>query len=199
MISKIDQFNIVIKGVGGQGLITLLQVIAEAATLEGYDVKTSELHGLSQRGGSVDVHVRFGKEIYSPLVAQGQADLVLGLEPQEALRAEYFANKKTKFLVNSQIVPIPMAKMMTEKEVSEALEAISDYVLLVPAGNICARELGTSVVSGIYLVSLAAIKGWLPLKPSSILAAIKKVINQKYFELNKKTFELAQTNEQTEN
>ena len=62
-IRQIDQFNIVIVGTGGQGLITLLQIIAEAALASGFDVKTSELHGLSQRGGSVEVHIRFGKKV----------------------------------------------------------------------------------------------------------------------------------------
>jgi len=88
-------FNIIIIGTGGQGLITLLQVLAEAALIENYDVKTSELHGLSQRGGSVEVHIRFGKEIHSPLVSQSGADLVLALEIQESLKGIYFANRKT--------------------------------------------------------------------------------------------------------
>ena len=69
----VDQFNIVIVGTGGQGLITLLQIVAEAALRVGLDIRTSELHGLSQRGGSVEVHIRFGKKIYSPLIAQGKA------------------------------------------------------------------------------------------------------------------------------
>ncbi len=189
---KIDQFNMVIKGVGGQGLITLLQVIAEASISEGYDIKTSELHGLSQRGGSVEVHIRFGSKIYSPLVAQNKADLVLGLEAQEALRGIYFANKKTRFLVNSQIIPIPMKKSMSEKEIADILGKTAEDFLLVPAASICFKELGTPVVSGIFLVSLAAFKGWLPLKNISLISAIKKVIPQKYFDLNEKAFALAQ-------
>lgn len=192
MPSKIDQFNIVIKGVGGQGLITLLQVIAEAALVEGYDVKTSELHGLSQRGGSVEVHVRFGHKIYSPLVAQNKADLILGLEAQEALRGVYFANKKTKFLVNSQIIPIPMKKQISEKEVADILKKIAEDFLLVPASAICTKELGTPVVSGIYLVSVAVAKKWFPLKKTSLLAAIKKVVSPQYLILNKKAFDLAE-------
>jgi indolepyruvate ferredoxin oxidoreductase beta subunit len=192
MDKKLQQFNIVVKGVGGQGLITLLQVIAEAAAFEGYDVKTSELHGLSQRGGSVDVHIRFGQKIYSPLVAQGKADLILGLEAQEALRGAYFAGPQTKFLVNNQIIPIPMQKTMTENEITDILKKISGDFAMVPAGLICQKVLGTPVVSGIFLVSLAVLKGWLPLKKESLIAAIGKVMPQKYFDLNKKAFELAQ-------
>jgi indolepyruvate ferredoxin oxidoreductase beta subunit len=191
-MTKIDQFNIVIKGVGGQGLITLLQVIAEAAFSEGYEVKTSELHGLSQRGGSVDVHVRFGKKIYSPLIGRGKADLILGLEMQEALRGLYFANSKTKFLINKQIMPIPMAKSTSEQEMMNIFSKSLKNTVVVPAAEICQKNLGTSVVSGIYLVSLAVFQGFIPLKPASVIAAIKKVIAPKYFDLNKKTFDLAE-------
>ena len=133
MKKRLNQFNIIIVGTGGQGLITLLQILAEAALKEGYDVKTSELHGLSQRGGSVEVHIRFGKTttrpphpptrsasgplIYSPMVAQGKADLVLGLEEQEILNGVYFASSKTNFLINQFILPIPLKKPLTENEI----------------------------------------------------------------------------------
>jgi len=91
-------FNIIITGVGGQGVITLTQIIAEAALIEGKDVKTSELHGLSQKGGSVQTHIRFGKKVYSPLIAEGKADLILSLEIIEGLRKINYANSKTNFL-----------------------------------------------------------------------------------------------------
>jgi indolepyruvate ferredoxin oxidoreductase beta subunit len=68
-------FNIILAGVGGQGIITLTRILAEAALIEKKEVRTSELHGLSQRGGSVETHIRFGKEIYSPLVRRGGVKL----------------------------------------------------------------------------------------------------------------------------
>jgi len=192
---KIKQFNTVILGTGGQGLITVLQIIAEAALSEGYDIKSSELHGLSQRGGSVEVHVRFGKKIYSPLIPQGKADLILSFEAQESLRGVYFANKNTSFLVNKFIVPIPLEKFLSEGEISKILEKISKKVILVPAADICREKLGTDVVSGIYLLSLAAFNNLIPIKPVSILKAIKKIIPEKYLELNVKTFNLASESE----
>ena len=134
MPKNLEQFNIVIVGTGGQGQITLLQILAEAAVIEGYDVKTSELHGLSQRGGSVEVHIRFGKKIYSPMVAQGKADLILGLEMQEALKGNYYANKETKFLINQFIIPIPLRKPLSEKEISANLKKINKNITVVPAG-----------------------------------------------------------------
>ena len=189
MITK--PFNIVITGTGGQGLITLLQILAEAALAEGYDVKTSELHGLSQRGGSVETHIRFAKEVGSPLVAQGKADLVLGLEIQEALRGVYFANPKTSFLINKLIIPIAQQKSLEEKYIIQNLKKISKDVRLVDANEITKEKLGTSVVAGIYLICFAAFHGLIPLKPASILKGIKKIVPKRHLELNLKTFELA--------
>lgn len=194
MPKKIDQFNIVIVGTGGQGLITLLQIIAEAALDEGYDIKTSELHGLAQRGGSVEVHIRFGQKIYSPLVSRGGADLILGLEAQECLKAAYFAHQKTIFLINKYIVPVPLQKPFPESRILTLLKRVSKKIKLVKASDICQKEFGTAVTGGIYLMSLAGFKKMIPLKPISIQRAIKKVIPEQYLDLNQKTFELARKN-----
>ncbi len=191
MADKIKEFNIVIVGTGGQGLITLLQIIAEAALALGFDVKTSELHGLSQRGGSVEVHIRFGKDIYSPLVAQGKADLVLALEMQESLRALYFANPKTIFLIDKHIIPIPLQKPLLEPRILKTLKRISKKIKIVRAFDICQKEFGTGVTAGIYLLSLATFKKLLPLKQKSILQTIQKVIPEQYLDINIKTFNLA--------
>ena len=188
---NIKVFNIVIVGTGGQGLITLLQIIAEAALIEGYDIKTSELHGLSQRGGSVEVHIRFGKNIYSPLVEQGKADFILGLEAQECLKAIHFANPKTVFLINQHSIPIPSKKLIPDKEILARIKKVSKNINLIKATEICQKELGTNVASGVYLLNLAAFKNLIPLKPSSILKAMEKIIPEKYLDLNIKTFKLA--------
>ena len=193
-MSKLEtkQFNMMVFGTGGQGLITLLQVISEAAMIEGYDIKTSELHGLSQRGGSVEVHIRFGRKIYSPLVPQGKADLILSLETQESLRGAYFAGPQTKFLINKFVMPIPLTSPLPEKEILKDLQRISKDINLVPSADICKRELGTGVVSGVFLLSLAVSKKMIPLRADSVLKAIKKIIPAKYLELNLKAFKLAE-------
>ncbi len=191
MEKSLEQFNIVIVGTGGQGLITLLQILAEAALIEGYDIRTSELHGLSQRGGSVEVHIRFGKEIYSPLVAQGGADLILALEIQESLKGVYFANENTTFLINKFFIPILGEKLLNEEEILKELKKISKNHVLIPAADICEKELGSNVVAGVYLLSYASFKKIIPLKPNSILKAIQKIVPKKHYDLNKKTFELA--------
>lgn len=191
MKKNIGQFNIVIIGAGGQGLITLLEILTTAAKIEGYDIKTSELHGLSQRGGSVEVHVRFGKEIFSPLVSQGKADLILALETQESLRAVSYANPKTVFLVNKFNIPIPLQENLSEKEIFKNLKKVSQEVIEISATEIVKKELENTVVAGVFMVSLAAFKKLIPFESDSILKAIEKAIPQKYLDLNKKTFELA--------
>lgn len=184
-------FNLIINGVGGQGLVTLLKIVSEAALSEGYDVRTSELHGLSQRGGSVEVYIRFGKKIYSPLVARGQADLVISLEEQEALNGLYFANPKTVFLTNKYRTPT-FLRDMSEEEVLVAIKQVSPNVFLIPATEICQKEFKTDVVSGIYLLGQALAKGCLPLKKESLISAFKKIIPEQYLEMNLKALEMAQ-------
>lgn len=188
---KNKQFNIVIVGVGGQGLLTLLQILDEAALSEGYDFKSAEIHGLSQRGGSVEVHIRFGQKIYSPLVSQGRADLIIALEIQEALRGINFSSKKTIFLVNEFLVPIAGQETPKAKYISQILKKISKEVILIKAFDICQREFGTDVVAGIFILGYALSEKIIPLKEKSIISAIKKIIPEKHLELNLKTFNLA--------
>ncbi len=188
---KINQFNMMLVGTGGQGQITLLQILAEASLLQGFDFKSSELHGLSQRGGSVEVHIRFGKKIFSPMISAGKADLVLSLEMQETLSAAAFIGKKTRVLANRHIIPVPEAKPLEEKEILRNLKKLGNDIVLISASEICQKELGTNVVAGVYLISLSAFKKMIPIKPNSILKSIKKIIPKKYLELNIKAFQLA--------
>jgi indolepyruvate ferredoxin oxidoreductase beta subunit len=192
MDSKKD-FNMVIVGTGGQGLLTLLKILAEAAFFEKKDVKTSELHGLSQRGGSVEVQIRFGREIFSPLVFQDSADLVLALELHESLRALYYANKKTKFLINDYLIPIPGQNPIQKEEILSQIKRFTKNLTVVNATGICKKELGKEILAGIYLLGYAVNKKMIPLKLESVLEAIKKVIPEKYLELNLKAFDLVRT------
>ncbi len=183
-------FNIIISGTGGQGIITLTRMIAEATLIEGVDVKTSELHGLSQRGGSVETHIKIGEGIDSPLVSKGEADLIISLETFESLRSIPYANKNTLFLVNKSYLPFE-GSWPSKKTESKLKEIIKDNLYLVPASDICKQELGKEVVSGVYLLAYAALKGFIPLKPGSVKRGILKIIPSKHSEINKKAIELA--------
>ena len=186
-------FNGVIVGIGGQGQITLLKILAQAALLENLDIKTSELHGLSQKGGPVEVHFRFGKGVFSPLAKEGGADLIIAIERQEALRACYYASReaKTIFLVNDFFLPIPNQRPRTREEILKTLEKFSEKAIFVPASEICQKEFKAAITAGVFLISLASFKGLLPLKPISIKKAIRKIIKGKYWKLNLNIFELA--------
>jgi len=96
--------NIILTGVGGQGILMASEIISEAAVQVGYDVKKSEIHGMAQRGGSVNSHVRFGEKIYSPLVMKGDCDLLLAFEKLEALRMASFIKEDGAIIVNDQQV-----------------------------------------------------------------------------------------------
>lgn len=183
---KNNNFNIVITGVGGQGVITLTQIIAEAALVEGLDVRTSELHGLSQRGGSVETHIRMGQKVYSPLVVT--ADLVLSLEMLEALRKIHYADSKTVFLINKNYLSYPSSPK--EEKVIRDLELIKKKHI-VGASEICRDKLGKEVLSGVYLLSFAVHNNLIPLKPQSVLRAIKKTMSPRYVSINEKAFNLA--------
>ena len=192
------EFNIVISGVGGQGVITLMQIIAETALKQGYDVKTSELHGLAQRGGSVPTHIRFGDKIYSPLVMEGEAHLVIALEPAEALRAAYYASKenKTTFLINNyRVIPLSVS---VSKEVYPSLEKIkedlkyfSSKIIMINASDIVKKEGGNIVLTNIYMLGFASYKNLIPLEKKYLLEAIQEIVPKKYLDINMKIFESA--------
>ena len=187
------EFNIIISGVGGQGIITLTRILTEAALIERHDLKSSELHGLSQRGGSVESHIRFGQKIYSPLVKRGGSDLIISLESQEALKVCYYASKiSTVFLVNDFIKPILDVKVLSSKDISKELKRFSKKLFFVPASKITKEKLGKEVLAGVYLLGCAVFKKLIPLKPNSVLKAVEKIVPKKYFSLNKKAFYLAE-------
>lgn len=97
--------NLIIAGIGGQGILLASEILAQLALGKGYDVKKSEVHGMAQRGGSVITHVRWGNKIYSPLIRKGEADYILGLEKLETWRASVYARPEATIIFNTQEVP----------------------------------------------------------------------------------------------
>ncbi len=181
-------FNIVLAGVGGQGVITLLSVISEAAFIQGYDVKSSELHGLSQRGGSVEAHIRFGKKVFSPMVSNGGADLIIALEALEGLRESSKSGKQTKLLINEYF--LSFIGSPSKDEIIKKLKDSKRDLYLVPASEECKNKLQNEVVCTMYLLGYAVRNNLIPIKEESVLKAIENVIPQKYLDLNKKAFSL---------
>jgi indolepyruvate ferredoxin oxidoreductase beta subunit len=126
-------YNILMCGVGGQGIITTSNMLSQAAMNAGFDVKKSEIHGMSQRGGSVFSHVRFGKKIHSPVISHGQADVLISLEEMETLRWVDFPAKDAKIIVlKNRILPFGVEEY--PKKVEEEMQKyFSNIVFLDPA------------------------------------------------------------------
>ena len=191
------EFNIIVTGVGGQGVLTLATIIAEAALKEGHDVRTTELHGLAQRGGSIPVHIRFGEKMYTPLILEGEANLIIALEPLEALRTTYFGSKKHKTTViidNYKIPPITVSALGEEypsmDKIIENIKQFSEKVIVLDASKIVEKETGSILTSNIFILGYALSKGLIPIKEKFILETMKENIPEKYFDLNKRVFDL---------
>jgi len=178
-------FNLIITGYGGQGILTLADIIAKAAILQGHDVKEAELHGLAQRGGSLNCHVRFGKKINSPLVTQGGADLIISLEAVEALRACYWANSKTKILTNSKIFRVKADL----KQIINKIKKISKNLDIMDADSIVEKMKQRNMMVNIFVLGYALSKRLLPLKKELVWKAIEERIRKRFLEQNKKVFE----------
>lgn len=181
---KKKNFNIIIAGYGGQGILTLADIIARAAFVEGYDVKQAELHGLAQRGGSLQIHVRFGNKVFSSLVSKGQADLIIALEVLEALRACYFSNKNTRFLINKKIFRI-------EEDLNKVLEKVKRHgkVNLIEADKIVQEMTGEITYVNTFILGYLIAKKLLPLKKETVWKTLKEKIRHVFLEDNKKVFD----------
>ncbi|GGP20264.1 indolepyruvate oxidoreductase [Thermocladium modestius] len=182
------RINIYMIGVGGQGLITTSNLIGAAATSRGIKVLTSETHGLSQRGGSVDVHVRLG-DVNSPLIPLGGADLVIAFELLEAFRAAPYINENTKIIVNSRLIrpPTPRLRLPSAEELINKLNAIRN-VKIIDAFN-TAIKLGNPIVENMVLLGAAHAAGLnLAIDENAIIEAIKSTMRMP--ELNVKAFKM---------
>lgn len=190
----LDEYNIVVVGVGGQGLLTLAGAIARAALEHGYEVRAAELHGLSQRFGSIETSLRFGKNIYSPIVRQASADLVIALEPAEAIKACYYASQKTAFLLDTKpIVPNIMYQEGIEypsiDEIKSRINIFSKKIITVNASEDTKALTGSTIQANIYLLGRAASEGLIPLKKEWLIKGIEEVVPPAAVEVNKKVFE----------
>lgn len=187
-------FNLIVTGYGGQGILTLAEIIGKVALMEGYDVKQAEIHGLAQRGGTLQCHVRFGEKVYSPLVKKGCADLIISLDALEALRACYYASKERTIVLTDEkiLYPIPMPqKTVGIDEILKNIEKFAKKVEIVKASEIVKNLTGEVAMSNIFILGYSIRKGFLLLKKEFALKAIEKRIRPQFLEANKKVFEEA--------
>ncbi len=184
-------FNIVIVGVGGQGTLLASKILGQLALENDYDVRVSEVHGMSQRGGSVVTYVRMSNDekLYSTLVEQGQADVVLAFENLEALRALPYLKKDGTIIVNTQeILPMPVIVGATKypEDCIDRVKAGANKVITIDATKI-ATECGTQKAANIVLLGVLA--KTLPFTHEQWMDAIEKNVKPKFIEINKAAFD----------
>jgi indolepyruvate ferredoxin oxidoreductase, beta subunit len=183
-------FNMLLSGVGGQGVVLASYVLSQVAMAEGYDVKQSEVHGMSQRGGSVISHFRFGERVWSPLVTPGTADILLAFEALEALRYIHWLRPEGWLIYNAmQINPSPVAAGLATypPEIDEQIKRAWPNVRPVHANRL-AQEAGT--VKAANVVMLGAVASALPFKMETWEAVIRKAVPPKTVDVNLQAFRL---------
>lgn len=182
--------NVLLVGVGGQGILLTSEVLAKAAFEEGCDVKKSEVHGMAQRGGSVSSEVRFGDKIYSPLIKKGDADFLLALEKLEALRFIDYLKKGGVLILNDLEIPplmVSIAKQEYPKDIIFRLKKRTSRVIKMQALNI-AEIAGNSKT--LNLVLLGKLSTFLSFKSSTWEKVIRQVVPLHAIEVNLRAFEL---------
>lgn len=181
--------NIMIVGVGGQGTLLASRILGKVAIKEGYDVKVSEVHGMSQRGGSVVTYVKYGDKIYSPIIDKGEADIVLAFEMLEAMRALPFLKKGGKMIANTQKMN-PMPVITGAMEYPEDIEKkIADKADLLAVDALSlAEEAGTIKAVNVVLIGLLAKST--DTDKQVWIDTIKETVPEKFLDVNLKAFEL---------
>jgi len=181
--------NILIVGVGGQGILLAGDLLARAAMSAGFDVKKSEVHGMAQRGGSVNSQIRFGEKVHSPLIPQGETDILLSFERLEPLRWLNLCGRQTRAIVSDQIIHSMTTGTGAEKypdKVEDELAACFGSLQLVPALYI-AREIGNLRLVNILLLGLAACH--MPFERELWKKVIEERLPKKTLEINLKAFD----------
>ncbi len=182
--------TVLLSGVGGQGIILASDVLSMVAMEEGLDVKKSEVHGMSQRGGQVVSTVRFGEKVYSPIVGPGMADFLFSLEKLEALRnVDYLKPNGIAVVSDYRFDPLPVAAGLADypENVIGKIKEMVKNVHIVHALDL-AFEAGTIRVMNV--VMLGALSKFLPFKKDTWFRVIEKRVPPRFVDMNKRAFEL---------
>ena len=182
--------SVMIVGVGGQGSLLASKLLGRLLMDEGYDVKVSEVHGMSQRGGSVVTYVRYGDKVYSPIITEGEADIIISFEKLEAGRYASYLKKDGKIVVNTQeIDPMPVIIGAAEYPVN-VLDELTEKGLQVEALDALtlAEKAGSSKAVNIVLMGRAA--KYFGISYDRWIKAIENTVAPKFIEMNKVAFDL---------
>lgn len=182
--------NIIFAGVGGQGVILASKVLMEAAKNAGFDVKESEVHGMAQRGGSVDCNVRYGDKVYSPLIPRGGADVIVSLELLETLRKIEYLAPGGRLIVNREKIdpaPVQTGAMQYPPDIEEWISRTVPNAMFVDTSGIL-KEVGTK--KALNIVMLGVLSNYLEFTEDQWQTAIANLVKEKFLDMNMKAFML---------
>jgi len=185
--------NILLVGVGGQGILLASEILAETFMLAGFDVKKSEIHGMSQRGGSVVSHVRFGDKVFSPVVPEGEGDILFGFELLETYRYLPLLRPGAKVVTNNFCISPPsvlLGQQTYPENITNKIQAIFPDFTLVD-GLKMASEAGNSKAAN--TVILGAVSKRLDIDEAIWLSALRKMVPEKALEVNLKAFQMGRS------
>lgn len=188
------KYSVQIVGVGGQGVLLASMVLGNAAMRAGHKVMMSEVHGMAQRGGSVTSTVRFGDEVYSPLEATGNADMIMAFEPVEAVRSLPMGNKDSVLLMNlDPVYPGNVAAgFETYPEISDLVADAKkncSRVLTINATEI-ALKAGKAVAANAVMIGAVAAAEGFPLGKDLLKEVLLETVPEKFRDLNSKAFDM---------
>lgn len=181
--------NIMIVGVGGQGTLLASRILGNLAIKQGYDVKVSEVHGMSQRGGNVVTYVKYGEKVYSPIIDRGEADIILAFEMLEAMRALPYLKKGGKMIANTQHMN-PMPVITGAMEYPENIEQkLAEKINLTAVDALLiANDAGNIKAVNVVLIGLLAKS--MDIDKQVWLDTIAETVPAKLLDVNLKAFEL---------
>ena len=189
------QKNIILTGVGGQGTVLASKLIAAASLAKGYEVMSAETIGMAQKGGSVFSHLRVGEGLYSPMIRQGTADLLLAFEPAEAVRMLPYLKESGVLVVSSPpVMPVTAALAGTDYTGREMVEYLRREVreMHVLDGAAAAQEVGSPKALNVIMLGAALASGALDfLTEEDVRAAIRQKVKPQFVEMNEKALRYA--------
>ncbi len=186
--------NILIAGVGGQGTLLASRILGRVAQDGGYDVKVSEVHGMAQRGGSVVTYVKYGEKVYSPIIEEGEADIILAFEELEAYRYLPFLKKGGTLLMNTQCtdpMPVITGKMEYPADIPFKIREMGVDLKATDA-LLLAREAGSEKAVNVVLIGVLA--AYTDIPEAEWISAIENTVPVKFLDINKRAFALGYKN-----
>ncbi|MEG0875277.1 MAG: indolepyruvate oxidoreductase subunit beta [Clostridiales bacterium] len=180
--------NILIAGVGGQGTVLAAKILSRLLIKKGYDIKVSEIHGMSQRGGSVITQVRFGEKVYSPIIAPGTADYILAFEKMEAIRALPYLKKGGYLIANEKEInpmPVTMGKIAYPTDLETFMNGLDAHVTIF---NAYAMAMAAGNPKALNMVLLGAWTKAFGFSEQEGLDVIRDNVPQKFLAVNEKGF-----------